>query len=169
MPTFRLNLVLLSSSANKPGTVPFFLDCFILEDVVHSKRRQLLALRNCVTSQKTPIFNRKAKTAQIWHKVVSAEAILYASRFVASLFAGTSPIASQLLFKTECRNTRAKKPRRRSQYEMGWMESSPLINTNHEARYKFYCFLLVLPPPYVQTSSWALCSRTPSALEMLTP
>jgi len=40
------------------------------------------------------------------------------------------------------------------------MERSPLISINHAARYKFYCFLLVLPPPYVQTSSSALSSRT---------
>jgi len=61
---------------------------------VHSKRRQLLALRNCVTSQKTPILNRKAKTAQILYKVVSAEAILYASHY-RSDFPYSQPLAVQ--------------------------------------------------------------------------
>jgi len=71
-----------------------FLDCLILEDEVHSKRRQLLAPRNCVTTQKTPILNRKAKTAQILYKVVSAEAILYASHYRRD-FPYSQPLAVQ--------------------------------------------------------------------------
>jgi hypothetical protein len=132
----------------------------ILESEVHSKRRQLLALRNCATSQKTPLLNSKAKTAKILHKV-SAEVVLIPATSWC-YYRRDFPCSQPLAIQDECKNTRAKKPRWLSRYDyMGRMESSPLISSNLAARYKFYCFLLVLPPPYVQTFSWELSSRTP--------
>jgi len=65
----------------------FLLECMILEGEIHSKRRQLLVLWNCVTSQKTPLLNRKAKTAEFFLYSVSWSSS-YASHFAVLLSQG---------------------------------------------------------------------------------
>ena len=125
-----------------------FLDCLILADEVHSKRRQLLALPSDTAShpRRHQSSTERLRQLKFWYKVASVEAILYASHYCRDFrysqpllqglplqpatTAGTSATASHLLFETECRNTWAKEPRWLSRYDcMDWMDSSPLIGT----------------------------------------